>query len=158
MSGKLSGAVCLLVAAVWVVLIGLRQQRQHTALLRELASALETMAAAIRWQGRPLPDIMASLAEYPAVGPYFSRICRSVAEGAPLGRAWQQVFAAVPGAEDAAVLELSGDEKRLNDTLLYAAEQLKKRCEQRREQQRQSTKLWCAGVLSGVGLLMILLI
>lgn len=158
MSGKLPGAVCLLTAAVWVVLTALRQQRQHTALLWELAAALETMAAAIRWQGKPLPDILASLAAYPAAGPYFRRISRLLAEGTPLCRAWQQVLSAVPEADAASALELSGDEKQLTDTLLYAAQQLKRRCEQRREQQRQNAKLWCAGALSGAGLLMILLI
>lgn len=158
MSGKLPGAVCLLTAAVWVVVTALRQQRQHTALLRELAAALETMAAAIRWQGKPLPDILAALAAYPAAGTYFRRISRLLAEGAPLGQAWRQVLSTVPEADEAAALELSGDERQLMDTLLYAAQQLKKRCEQRQEQQRQSAKLWCAGALSGAGLLMILLI
>ena len=55
-------------------------------------------------------------------------------------------------------LELSGDEEKLTKGILYASEQLKERCRQRQQQQRQTAKLWLAGALSSVGLLIILLI
>ena len=48
MTGKLLGASALLASALWTVLSVLSRQRRQTALLRELAAALDAMAAAIR--------------------------------------------------------------------------------------------------------------
>ena len=42
------GAALVLAAALWFVLARLRARRRQTALLRELAAALDAMAAAIR--------------------------------------------------------------------------------------------------------------
>ena len=50
MMGKLLGAALVLAAALWFVLARLRARRRQTALLRELAAALDAMAAAIRWR------------------------------------------------------------------------------------------------------------
>ena len=48
MMGKLLGATLVLAAALWFVLARLRARRRQTALLRELAAALDAMAAAVR--------------------------------------------------------------------------------------------------------------
>ena len=55
-------------------------------------------------------------------------------------------------------LELSGDEEKLTQGLLYTAAQLKECCSRRQAEQRQTAKLWLAGTLSAAGLLIILLI
>ena len=129
------------------------------ALLRELAAALDAMAAAIRWQRRPLPDILAALERYPLAGPYFHRITERMWEGQTLPQAWHSVFSRLSlGAEWMTALELTGDEEKLTNGLLYTAGQLKQLCRQRGEEQRQTAKLWLAGVLSAAGLLIILLI
>ena len=159
MTGKLLGAALLLAAAVWVVVTALRRQRRQTALLRELAAALDAMAAAIRWQRRPLPETIAAMERYLLAGVYFHRVVESLKRGIPLQMAWCQAFSGL--TIDSGVmtsLELSGDEEKLTKGLLYAAGQLKECCRQRRQRQRQTAKLWLAGALSSVGLLIILLI
>lgn len=159
MTGKLLGASALLASALWTVLSVLSRQRRQTALLRELAAALDAMAAAIRWQRRPLPDILAALERYPLAGPYFHRITERMWEGQTLPQAWHSVFSRLSlGAEWMTALELTGDEEKLTNGLLYTAGQLKQFCRQRGEEQRQTAKLWLAGVLSAAGLLIILLI
>ena len=159
MTGKLLGAALLLAAAVWMVITALRRQRRQTALLRELAAALDAMAAAIRWQRRPLPEVIAAMERYPLAGPYFRRIAECMKCEIPLQQAWQQAFSELSvGGDLMTALELSGDEEKLTKGILYASEQLKERCRQRQQQQRQTAKLWLAGVLSAAGLLIILLI
>ena len=159
MTGKLLGAALLLAAAVWVVVTVLCRQRRQTALLRELAAALDTMAAAIRWQRRPLPEAIAAMERYPMAGVYFHRVVELLESGMTLQQSWRQVFSdlTIDGGVMTS-LELSGDEEKLTKGLLYAAGQLKECCRQRRRQQRQTAKLWLAGALSSVGLLIILLI
>ena len=159
MTGKLLGASALLASALWTVLTVQRRQRRQTALLRELAAALDAMAAAIRWQRRPLPEAIAAMERYPLAGPYFRQVGGLLREGKPLNEAWQRVFSCLSvGGEWMTALELSGDEERLTDGLLYTARQLKACCRRRSEGQRQSAKLWAAGMLSAAGLLIILLI
>jgi len=127
--------------------------------VKSAAAALDAMAAAIRWQRRPLPDILAALERYPLAGPYFHRITERMWEGQTLPQAWHSVFSGLSlGAEWMTALELTGDEEKLTNGLLYTAGQLKQLCRQRGEEQRQTAKLWLAGVLSAAGLLIILLI
>ena len=159
MTGKLLGASALLASALWTVLSVLSRQRRQTALLRELAAALDAMAAAIRWQRRPLPEAIAAMERYPLAGPYFRQVGGLLRAGQPLNEAWQRVFSRLSvGGEWMTALELSGDEEKLTDGLLYTARQLKACCRRRSEGQRQSAKLWAAGMLSAAGLLIILLI
>lgn len=157
--GKLLGASALLASALWTVLSVLSRQRRQTALLRELAAALDAMAAAIRWQRRPLPEAIAAMERYPLAGPYFRQVGGLLRAGKPLNEAWQRVFSRLSvGGAWMTALELSGDEEKLTDGLLYTARQLKACCRRRSEGQRQSAKLWAAGMLSAAGLLIILLI
>lgn len=157
--GKLLGAALVLAAALWFVLARLRARRRQTALLRELAAALDAMAAAIRWQRRPLPEAIAAMERYPLAGPYFRQVGGLLRAGKPLNEAWQRVFSRLSvGGAWMTALELSGDEEKLTDGLLYTARQLKACCRRRSEGQRQSAKLWAAGMLSAAGLLIILLI
>ena len=159
MTGKLLGASALLASALWTVLSVLSRQRRQTALLRELAAALDAMAAAIRWQRRPLPEAIAAMERYPLAGPYFRQVGGLLRAGKPLNEAWQRVFSRLSvGGVWMTALELSGDEEKLTDGLLYTARQLKACCRRRSEGQRQSAKLWAAGMLSAAGLLIILLI
>ena len=159
MTGKLLGASALLASALWTVLSVLSRQRRQTALLRELAVALDAMAAAIRWQRRPLPEAIAAMERYPLAGPYFRQVGGLLRAGKPLNEAWQRVFSRLSvGGAWMTALELSGDEEKLTDGLLYTARQLKACCRRRSEGQRQSAKLWAAGMLSAAGLLIILLI
>jgi len=158
-TGKLLGASALLASALWTVLSVLSRQRRQTALLRELAAALDAMAAAIRWQRRPLPEAIAAMERYPLAGPYFRQVGGLLRAGKPLNEAWQRVFSRLSvGGAWMTALELSGDEEKLTDGLLYTARQLKACCRRRSEGQRQSAKLWAAGMLSAAGLLIILLI
>ena len=157
--GKLLGAALIATAALWAFTAHQRRERRRTQLLRELAAALDAMAAAIRWQRKPLPDILTAMQRYPLAGAYFLRVEKLLRSGTPLQEAWCRVFSALPAeAEPVAVLELAGDEEKLTAALLYAARQMKDTCRRRGEQQKQSTRLWLAGVLSAAGLLIILLL
>ena len=158
MTGKLLGASLIAAAALWVFTAQLRTRNRQTQLLQELAAALDTMAAAIRWQRMAMPDILASLKRYPLAGPYFQKIEKQLRQGIPLQEAWHRMFSTLPvGGELLTALELTGDEEKLTAALLYTARQLKDCCQRRRQEQRQGTKLWLAGALSGAGLLIILL-
>lgn len=158
MTGKLLGAAFIAAAALWVFTAQLRTKKQQTQMLQELAAALDTMAAAIRWQRMAMPDILASLRRYPLAGPYFQKIEKQLRQGIPLQEAWHRMFSTLAvGGELLTALELTGDEEKLTAALLYTARQLKDCCQRRRQEQRQGTKLWLAGALSGAGLLIILL-
>ena len=158
MTGKLLGAALIAAAALWVFTAQLRTRNRQTQLLQELAAALDTMAAAIRWQRMAMPDILASLKRYPLAGPYFHKIEKQLRQGIPLQEAWHRMFSTLAvGGELLTALELTGDEEKLTAALLYTARQLKDCCQRRRQEQRQGTKLWLAGALSGAGLLIILL-
>lgn len=157
--GKLLGAVLIAAAALWAFTAHQRRERRRTQLLRELAAALDAMAAAIRWQKKPLPDILSAMQRYPLAGAYFRRVEKLLQGGMPLQTAWYRTFSALSAeAEPVSTLELSGDEEKLTQGLLYTAAQLKERCRQRQAEQRQTAKLWLAGTLSAAGLLIILLI
>ena len=158
MTGKLLGAALIAAAALWVFTAQLRTRNRQTQLLQELAAALDTMAAAIRWQRMAMPDILASLKRYPLAGPYFQKIEKQLRQGIPLQEAWHRMFSTLAvGGELLTALELTGDEEKLTAALLYTARQLKDCGQRRRQEQRQGTKLWLAGALSGAGLLIILL-
>ena len=158
MTGKLLGASLIAAAALWVFTAQLRTRNRQTQLLQELAAALDTMAAAIRWQRMAMPDILVSMERYPLAGPYFQKIEKQLRQGIPLQEAWHRMFSTLAvGGELLTALELTGDEEKLTAALLYTARQLKDCCQRRRQEQRQGTKLWLAGALSGAGLLIILL-
>ena len=158
MTGKLLGAALIAAAALWVFTAQLRTRNRQTQLLQELAAALDTMAAAIRWQRMAMPDILVSMERYPLAGPYFLKIEKQLRQGIPLQEAWHRMFSTLAvGGELLTALELTGDEEKLTAALLYTARQLKDCCQRRRQEQRQGTKLWLAGALSGAGLLIILL-
>lgn len=159
MTGKLLGAALIAAAALWAFTAHQRAERRQTQLLRELASALDAMAAAIRWQKRALPDILTTMERYPLAGVYFQRVGKLLRGGLPLQEAWHRVFITIPVKAECLVgLELTGDEEKLVSALLYAAEQMKDHCRRRGMQQRQGTRLWLAGALSAAGLLIILLL
>ena len=159
MRGKLLGAVLIAGAALRLFAACTRQRRREVQLLGELAAALETMASAIRWQKRTLPDILSRLTAYPLAGRFFKNIQDLMACEIPLQEAWKQAFQELDaGGEVLLSLELSGDEEKLTGSLLHGAAQLRNLCRQREETRRQDTKLYLAGLLSAAGGLIILLI
>ena len=159
MTVKLLGAALIAGAALRLFAACTRQRRREVQLLGELAAALETMASAIRWQKRTLPDILSRLTAYPLAGRFFKNIQDLMAYEIPLQEAWKQAFQELDaGGEVLLSLELSGDEEKLTGSLLYGAAQLRNLCRQREETRRQDTKLYLAGLLSAVGGLIILLI
>ena len=122
MTGKLLGASLIAAAALWVFTAQLRTRNRQTQLLQELAAALDTMAAAIRWQRMAMPDILASLKRYPLAGPYFQKIEKQLRQGIPLQEAWHRMFSTLAvGGELLTALELTGDEEKLTAALLYTA-------------------------------------
>ena len=158
MIGKLVGAVCITAAALRLLWGQMTLRRQQLQLLQELAAALDTMAAQIRWQRRPLPRILEALCVYPCAGVYFFHVQKRPKRGMTFQNSWQNAFSDVSLAGDLlCTLELSGDEEKLTGALSYAAGQLRERWEQCCSQRRQMAKLWLAGVLSGAGVLIILL-
>ena len=157
--GKMLGAALIAAAALWLFAARQRLWRQETQLLRELAAALEHMAAAIRWQRTALPDLLASAGEYPLAGAYFRAVLCAVERGETLQSAWREVFSGLAGDEGVlSALELGGDEEKLTGALTYGAEQLKERLARRQDAKQQTLRLWLAGTLSAAGLLIILLI
>lgn len=157
--GKVLGAALIAAAALWLFAARQRAWRQETQLLRELAAALEHMAAAIRWQRTALPDLLASAGEYPLAGAYFRAVLWVMERGETLQSAWREVFSGLAGDEGVlSALELGGDEEKLTGALAYGAEQLKARLTRRQAAKQQTLRLWLAGTLSAAGLLIILLI
>lgn len=159
MTGKVLGAALIATAALWLFVARQRAWRQETQLLRELAAALEHMAAAIRWQRTALPDLLASAGEYPLAGAYFRAVLCAVERGKPLQSAWREVFSGLAGDGGVlSALELGGDEEKLTGALTYGAERLRECVSQRQGTKQQTLRLWLAGTLSTAGLLIILLI
>lgn len=159
MTVKLLGAALIAGAALRLFAACTRQRRREVQLLGELAAALETMASAIRWQKRTLPDILSRLTAYPLAGRFFKNIQDLMACEIPLQEAWKQAFQELDaGGEVLLSLELSGDEEKLTGSLLHGAAQLRSLCRRREEGRRQEAKLCLAGILSAAGGLIILLI
>lgn len=157
--GKVLGAALIAAAALRLFAARQRSWRQETQLLRELAAALEHMAAAIRWQRTALPELLAAVGEYPLAGAYFRAVLCAVERGEALQSAWREVFSGFVGDEGVlSTLELGGDEEKLTGALTYGAEQLKERLARRQDTKQQTLRLWLAGTLSAAGLLIILLI
>ena len=91
------------------------------------------------------------------------KLCTSVAaleEGISFPAAWRQGFAALSGEGGRILrrLEPEGDEQRILGELTWAAGELTELRRGLEQESRQREKLWFAGLFSGAGLLLILLI
>ena len=59
MTAKLAGAALIVAGAVWCCAARRRRQRQRLTLAQALAQALSAMETGIRWQRRPMPQLLA---------------------------------------------------------------------------------------------------
>ena len=89
-------------------------------------------------------------------------VCGAAAleEGISFPAAWRQGFAALSGEGGRILrrLEPEGDEQRILGELTWAAGELTELRRGLEQESRQREKLWFAGLFSGAGLLLILLI
>ena len=91
---------------------------------------------------------------------YYGAVLAALEEGISLPAAWRQGFAALSGEGGRILrrLEPEGDEQRILGELTWAAGELTELRRGLEQESRQREKLWFAGLFSGAGLLLILLI
>ena len=87
-------------------------------------------------------------------------VLAALEEGISFPAAWRQGFAALSGEGGRILrrLEPEGDEQRILGELTWAAGELTELRRGLEQESRQREKLWFAGLFSGAGLLLILLI
>ena len=154
------GSLLLLGGALWLWLGLVQAQRRQLRLLEELAASLEQMASAIRFRRETLLGLLAAQRQRPLAGPYYGAVLAALEEGISLPAAWRQGFAALSGEGGRILrrLEPEGDEQRILGELTWAAGELTELRRGLEQESRQREKLWFAGLFSGAGLLLILLI
>ena len=154
------GSLLLLGGALWLWLGLVQAQRRQLRLLEELAASLEQMASAIRFRLETLLRLLAAQRQRPLAGPYYGAVLAALEEGISLPAAWRQGFAALSGEGGRILrrLEPEGDEQRILGELTWAAGELTELRRGLEQERRQREKLWFAGLFSGAGLLLILLI
>ena len=147
------GSLLLLGGALWLWLGLVQAQRRQLRLLEELASA-------IRFRRETLLRLLAAQRQRPLAGPYYGAVLAALEEGISLPAAWRQGFAALSGEGGRILrrLEPEGDEQRILGELTWAAGELTELRRGLEQESRQREKLWFAGLFSGAGLLLILLI
>ena len=126
-----------------------------------MAQALSAMETGIRWQRRPMPQLLAQLAQRPVCGTYFDAVREMLQSDMPLQIAWNRTFSRIPDAETAEVLrrmELGGDETRLLTQLEDARQALTTLAARWAREDAQDRRVAGALALSAAGLLVILLI
>lgn len=161
MTAKLAGAALIVAGAVWCCAARRRRQRQRLTLAQALAQALSAMETGIRWQRRPMPQLLAQLAQRPVYGLYFDAVREMLQSDMPLQIAWNRTFSRIPDAETAEVLrrmELGGDETRLLTQLEDARQALTTLAARWAREDAQDRRVTGALALSAAGLLVILLI
>lgn len=154
------GSLLLLGGALWLWLGLVQAQRRQLRLLEELAASLEQMASAIRFRRETQLRLLAAQRQRPLAGPYYGAVLAALEEGISLPAAWRQGFAALSGEGGRILrrLEPEGDEQRILGELTWAAGELTELRRGLEQESRQREKLWFAGLFSGAGLLLILLI
>lgn len=154
------GSLLLLGGALWLWLGLVQAQRRQLRLLEELAASLEQMASAIRFRRETLLRLLAAQRQRPLAGPYYGAVLAALEEGISFPAAWRQGFAALSGEGGRILrrLEQEGDEQRILGELTWAAGELTELRRGLEQERRQREKLWFAGLFSGAGLLLILLI
>ena len=147
------GSLLLLGGALWLWLGLVQAQRRQLRLL-------EQMASAIRFRRETLLRLLAAQRQRPLAGPYYGAVLAALEEGISLPAAWRQGFAALSGEGGRILrrLEPEGDEQRILGELTWAAGELTELRRGLEQESRQREKLWFAGLFSGAGLLLILLI
>ncbi len=159
--GKLLGCVLLAVGGGMLCVQRITAQRQTIRLLHDLASALESIEAAIRWQKLPIPRAVEQQKGRKLCGGSFCKMLRDMESGTTLHTAWINAFQTLLPEETAEILcsvEWSGDEAQITGNLAYAAQRLRTLACEKSARQSQAEKLYIALSVSGVGFLAILLI
>lgn len=160
MSGKILGAILILVGSVATCLRLSREMRQEMHLLQELACALEGIESAIRWQKLPLPRALRQQAERPLCGDFFNAVLQGLKGEIPLQQVWTKTAEKIHSKEAADILggvEWTGDETQIIGSLHAAVEALRRALQQRQHEQRQREKLRTALTFSAAALLIIVL-
>lgn len=116
--------------------------------------------SAIRFRRETLLRLLAAQRQRPLAGPYYGAVLAALEEGISFPAAWRQGFAALSGEGGRILrrLEPEGDEQRILGELTWAAGELTELRRGLEQESRQREKLWFAGLFSGAGLLLILLI
>lgn len=124
-----------------------------------LGGALWLWLGLVQAQRRQL-RLLAAQRQRPLAGPYYGAVLAALEEGISLPAAWRQGFAALSGEGGRILrrLEPEGDEQRILGELTWAAGELTELRRGLEQESRQREKLWFAGLFSGAGLLLILLI
>ena len=124
------------------------------------AGGVAGAASAIRFRRETLLRLLAAQRQRPLAGPYYGAVLAALEEGISLPAAWRQGFAALSGEGGRILrrLEPEGDEQRILGELTWAAGELTELRKGLEQESRQREKLWFAGLFSGAGLLLILLI
>ena len=155
------GSLLLLGGALWLWLGLVQAQRRQLRLLEELAASLEQMASAIRFRRETLLRLLAAQRQRPLAGPYYG----AVAGGAGGGHLSSGGMAAgLCGSLRGRVVvscggwSRRGTRQRILGELTWAAGELTELRRRLEQESRQREKLWFAGLFSGAGLLLILLI
>ena len=154
------GSLLLLGGALWLWLGLVQAQRRQLRLLEELAASLEQMASAIRFRRETLLRLLAAQRQRPLAGPYYGAVLAALEEGISLPAAWRQGFAALSGEGGRILrrLEPEGDEQRILGELTWAAGGADGTAEKTGAGEPPAGSSRFAGLFSGAGLLLILLI
>lgn len=147
MSGKVTGALLLILACVFVCSRWIAERRRAIRLTEELAAALERMEGMIRWQKLPLPGILARESVGNACGSWFGEVCRRMETGLPLPEAWRGAFGAITPERTRELmcrLDLQGDAQQIMGALHLTAEELRSYAAQMAARQQQSERLCVA--------------
>ncbi len=161
MSGKLPGALLILLGGFLACLYQRRAVRTEISLLRELTAALENMETAIRWQKMPLPRTIMQQCDRTLCGKVFENVLDKLESGNTLQSSWEQAFSKNASPDFAEILcqvDLQGDEQQITGSLRSAAQSLVRLRQEKEAQRQQREKLYMAVVLSGAGLAIIVLI
>ena len=158
---KSAGALLLLLGSGLVCVERIRRNRRQIALLHDLAAALESIEAAIRWQKLTLPCAIERQCNRELSGAFFQSVIVRLKEEETLHASWSEVFSAIEppiGAELLSRMELSGDEVRITGELHLTAQQLRQEAEKSAARRAESEKLSVAVCVSAAGLITILLL
>ena len=159
MTLKLIGAACVALAAGSTLRTVFVERRREERLVQHMAAALDTMAREIRWQHRPIPDILDTLKRDGFVGVYFGNILEMLDRKMPLQFAWDNTLSAFPLAEEVLLrIDLNGDETQMETSFTQGAAALRQLLEERKKQRPEQTKLYAAATLSMAGGLILLLL
>ncbi len=155
MSGKLFG-VALIVIGGWFICRGrIREAREQTQLMYELAAALERMEGMIRWQNLPITRVLEAESNREPCGKYFEKVRNYMKSGLALQEAWCQSFSRLEDSVDSELMcrmDLLGDAQQVTGALRLMVEDLRIRAAERASHQAEQERLCIAvsGCLTAV--------